>query len=166
MPAYLGRMDDVRTLRLARLDDMAAVDRLLQRSFGRLLWPDYPPSVMVTVVPLLARAQPGLLVSGRYFVVEGAGRLLAAGGYSLRRQGAEIRHVAVDPDVARQGVGRLLMAGIFQAAEAEGVRRYLSLSTLTAVPFYAALGFRATGRMQMQVVAGIGFDVMRMQRDI
>ena len=159
-------MTEVRTLRLARLDDMAAVDRLLQRSFARLLRPDYPPSVMVTVVPHLARARPALLTSGRYFLVEGAEGLLAAGGYSRRGAGAEIRHVAVDPAVVRQGVGRLLMAGIFKAAEAEGVRRYLSLSTLTAVPFYAALGFRSTGRMQMQVVAGIGFDVMRMQREL
>jgi len=158
-------MNDVRTLRLARLDDLAAVDRLLQRSFGRLLKANYPPSVMVTVVPMLARAKPALLASGRYFLVEGAGRLLGVGGYSLRGPGsAEIRHVAVDPDVARQGVGRMLMAGVFAAAEAESVRRYLALSTLTAVPFYTALGFQAAGRIEMQVLAGISFGVVRMQR--
>ena len=154
-------MSETKTLRLARPDDLTAVDRLLQRSF-RLLRPDYPPSVMVTVVPMLARARPELLASGRYFVVEGAGRLLAAGGYSKRAGGAEIRHVAVDPDVARQGVGRQVMLGVFQAAEAEGVRRYMCLSTLTAVPFYAALGFQATGQIEMQLVAGIGFPVVRM----
>ena len=90
--------------------------------------------------------------------------MLAAGGYSRRGPGAEIRHVAVDPDLARQGVGRQLMAGVFAAAEAEGVRRYLALSTLTAVPFYAALGFQVTGRMEMQMVAGIGFAVVQMQK--
>ena len=65
-----------------------AVERLLLRSYPRLLAADYPPSVMVTAVPLLARAQPGLLASGRYFVAEGAnGRVLAAGGWSSGRAG-------------------------------------------------------------------------------
>ena len=58
------------TLRLARPDDLKAVDALLARSYPRLLRPDYPPSIMVTIVPLIARARPELLMSGRYFLVE------------------------------------------------------------------------------------------------
>ena len=168
--AHLCRMTETRTLRLARPADLADVDRLLARSYGRLLRRDYPPSVMVTVVPLLMRAKPGLLASGRYFVVEGAGgRLLAAGGYSLARNGlavaAEMRHVATDPDVIRQGIGRLLVMGVFAAAKAEGVGRFHCLSSLTAVPFYAALGFVPLGLVDMPMTPAIHFPVMRMQRE-
>ena len=152
------------TLRLARPDDLAAVDALLARSFPRLLKDDYPPSILVTVVPLIARARPGLLASGRYFVVEDtAGRILGAGGYSPDGRGrAEIRHVATDPEVVRQGVGRRLLSGVFAAAEAEGVRGYDCLSTRTAVPFYAAMGFRVAGPVAVPILPALAFPAIRM----
>ncbi|MBI1171805.1 GNAT family N-acetyltransferase [bacterium] len=162
-------------LRLARPDDLAAVDALLARSYPRLLRPDYPPSIMVTLVPLLARARPELLASGRYFLAEDAeGRILGAGGFSLSGWGgrdgaadrpiAEIRHVATDPDATRQGIGRRLMHAIFGAAEAEGVARYHCLSTLTAVPFYASVGFVVQGPIHVPLAPGLAFPAVRMQR--
>ncbi|MEO8242584.1 MAG: GNAT family N-acetyltransferase [bacterium] len=164
-------------LRVARPDDLAAVDRLLGRSYPRLLRPDYPPSIMVTLVPIIARARPELLASGRYFVIEAEGRILAAGGYSPAGQWlrpgvagegagriAEIRHVATDPDLTRQGLGRRLMQGIFAAAEAEGVRHYTCLASRTAVPFYAALGFIVLGPVQVPITRAIAFPAVRMQR--
>ncbi len=160
------------TLRLARPEDLSAVDTLLARSFPRLLAKDYPPSIMVTIVPVIAWARPDLLASGRYFLVEDAsGRVLGAGGYSLpgtgpaRRQGrvtASIRHVATDPDATRQGIGRRLMQAIFVAAAAEGVRHYDCLSTLTAVPFYLANGFTALGPVQVPMLPGLSFSAIRM----
>ena len=47
-------------VRPAERSDMAAVDALLARSYPRLLKPDYPPSVLVTALPLISRAQPAL----------------------------------------------------------------------------------------------------------
>jgi len=88
------------SLRKASLDDLSAVDRLLARSYPRLLVADYPPSVMVLAVPIIARARPGLLASGRYLVaVDAAGVVVAAGGWSAGRQGGDgqVRHVATDP---------------------------------------------------------------------
>lgn len=157
------------TLRLARPDDLGAVDALLARSYPRLLRPDYPPSIMVTLVPRIARARPELLASGRYFVVEdGHGRILGAGGYSLsaRSDLGQIRHVATDPDVTRQGIGRRLMAAVFQAAAAEGVLRFECLSTRTAVPFYASVGFQAIGPVEVPITPGISFPAVRMVRQV
>ncbi len=159
------------TLRLARPDDLSAVDALLARSYPRLLSKDYPPSIMVTLVPLLVLARPELLASGRYFLVEdAAGRVLGAGGYSLARRGSEgpattsIRHVATDPDATRQGIGRRLMQAIFAAAAAEGVTRFDCLSTRTAVPFYSALGFTSVGPVEIPMRPALSFPAIRMTR--
>lgn len=60
-------------LRLARPGDLSAVDALFAHSYARLIRADYPPSVLVTAVPRLARAQPALLASGRYWLAETEG---------------------------------------------------------------------------------------------
>ena len=165
-------MDDSLTLRLAQPDDLGAVDALLARSYPRLLKADYPPSIMVTLVPMIARARPELLASGRYFVVaDTAGRVLGAGGYSLSSPTARgsmrpdlghIRHVATDPDMTRQGIGRRLMQAIFSAAGAEGVQRFECLSTRTAVPFYASVGFRVVGPVGVPMTPALSFPAIQM----
>ena len=76
------------TIRRATPGDLAAVDRLLARSYSRLLAADYPPSVMVLAVPLIARARPELLASGRYFLaVDATDRVMGAGGWSRAHSG-------------------------------------------------------------------------------
>ena len=154
------------TLRLACPDDLSAVDALLARSYPRLLKADYPPSIMVTLVPMIARAKPGLLASGRYFVVEdGQGRVLGAGGYGLAGAGrAEIRHLATDPDAVRQGIGRRLMHGIFAAAKGEGLRGFDCLASRTAVPFYQSMGFAVLGPTSIPMLPGLAFPAVRMAK--
>lgn len=168
-------MDQTITLRPAAPTDLAGIDRLLLRSYPRLLAADYPPSTLVLGVPRFARAQPELLASGRYFVAEEAqGRILAAGGWS--RQGpsggpvaettAHVRHVATDPDVVRQGLGRMVMERVMQEAREAGVRWLDCLSTRTAVPFYRSLKFRALNPQELVLGPGIAFPVLRMVADL
>jgi GNAT superfamily N-acetyltransferase len=169
-------MQQALTLRRAVPADLSAVDDLLARSYPRLLAADYPPSIMVMAVPIIARARPELLASGRYFVVEdNAGRVLAAGGWSLARPGGgvgaavqigHVRHVATDPDVTRRGIGRSLMAEVMRDAAAAGVRQLDCLSTRTAVPFYAALGFRVLYPTEVPLGPGIAFPAVRMLADL
>ena len=206
-------MDQSLTLRRARLSDLAAVDRLLQRSYPRLLRADYPPSTMVLALPIIARARPELLASGRYFVVEAEdGDILGAGGWSLGApqprnaaalrglrgggaagegpDGAErpasggadwdraepgwaaqvgmghVRHVAVDPDRVRGGVGRAIMGEVIVDALRAGVHWLDCLSTRTAVPFYGALGFRVLHEVEVPLGPGILFPAVRMMRQI
>lgn len=163
------------TLRRAAPSDLAGIDRLLNRSYPRLLAADYPPSTLVLAVPRFARAQPDLLQSGRYFVAEDAqGRILAAGGWSRRGpsggQAAEatghVRHVATDPDVVRQGLGRMIMVRVMLEAREAGVRWLDCLSTRTAVPFYQVLGFRIMHPKELALGPGIGFPVVRMLADL
>jgi GNAT superfamily N-acetyltransferase len=155
------------TFRLATARDLSAVDLLFARSYPKLLAADYPPSLMVMAVPRLARAQPGLLASGRYHLaVSEAGRVLAAGGWSGRGAVGELRHLATDPDHLRQGLAGGIVALVLEQARRQGVTVMTCLATLTAVPFYAAQGFRRLGRIDIALGPGIGFPVMRMQREI
>lgn len=173
---HLTGMTEIITIRRATSADLAAVDRLLARSYPRLLAADYPPSVMVLAVPIIARARPELLASGRYFLaVDAAGVVVGAGGWSLARPGGpgdaavdtgHLRHVATDPAVTRQGVGRKLMRETVADAARAGVQRLECLSTRTAVPFYAALGFRIVGPVEVPLQPGIVFPAVRMTAEL
>ena len=154
-------------LRLAMPADLAAVDRLMARSFPRLLKDDYPPSTRVLAVPRLARANPGLLGSGRYWLVHAGADLAGAGGYAVSRgtpARAEVRQLATDPDHLRQGVARRILEQVLAAAAAEGVERIATQATRTAVPFYAAMGFAVLGERIVTLAPGVTFPVVAMAR--
>ncbi|MEM9249369.1 MAG: GNAT family N-acetyltransferase [Pseudomonadota bacterium] len=156
------------TLRATIASDLPQIDALLARSYPALLKGDYPPSVMVTAVPIISRARPELVASGTYFVIEDPqGQALAAGGWSrqsARPAIAEIRHVVTDPGYVRRGLGTALFDRIFHTAEAVGVTGYNCLATRTAVPFYRALGFVEIGPVRIRLREAIVFPAVRMVR--
>ncbi|WP_096785003.1 GNAT family N-acetyltransferase [Rhodobacter sp. CZR27] len=153
---------DIR-LRPARPADLAAVDALFAHSYARLLRADYPPSVLVTAVPLLARAQPALLASGRYWLAEGQDGILGAGGWSLRAPGqGEIRHLVTHASRIREGIGTAILRRVIDQAREAGVTRLDCLATRTAVPFYESVGFRRLGEVEVPLRPGIGFPAVRM----
>jgi len=154
-------------VRVATRADIAAVDALLARAYPRLLKADYAPSMLVMALPLIARAQPGLVVSGRYFVaVDAAGQVLGAGGYSPDRRGraGQVRHVVTDDRHQRQGIGRALLTHVLAEARAAGLERLDCMATLTAVRFYAALGFAVQGPITVPLAPGIDFPAVMMAR--
>lgn len=108
----LGGMSLPLTIRTARFSDLSAVDLLLARSHPRLLAADYPPSVMVTALPIISRARPELLASGRYYLAfGGTGQLLGAGGWSAAAPGPSDQ---VASDQAPAGPHLSAMCGIWQ----------------------------------------------------
>jgi GNAT superfamily N-acetyltransferase len=174
-------MTQTLTIRTAKRADLAAVDVLLARSYPKLLVADYPPSVMVLALPIISRARPELLASGRYYLAfSDVGQLLGAGGWSAGAPGpsdqsveqvpvgrvGHVRHVATEPNAVRQGVARALMQVVFVAAKAAGVSQMECLSTRTAVPFYEAVGFRALRPVEVPLRAGIVFPAIQMIRDM
>lgn len=152
--------------------DIAAVDALLARSYGPLLRADYPPSALVTALPRMARAQPRLLASGHYFLAEEDGRVLGCGGWSWEAPGdgrrapglAHVRHVATEAQSVRRGVGRRVLEAVVDDARQGNMRRLHALSTLTAVPFYRAMGFRELGPVTLAFGAPIAFPAVAMER--
>ncbi len=154
-------------IRASTLADLAAVDALLARVYPRLLKADYPPSVLVTALPLISRAQPALLRCGTHYVVEEEGRILGAGGWTPDAADgarAHIRHLVVDDREQRRGIARRIVTRCAAQARAGGAAVLECWSTRTAVPFYAALGFETCGPLIVPLRAGIVFPSVRMIR--
>lgn len=159
-------------IRTAGAEDLAALDALLARAYPKLLRNDYPPSVMVLAVPIIARAQPRLIGSGTYFVAEEAGEIVGAAGWTAAAPGrgsgpqgeANVRHVVTDDRRLRRGIGRALMGHVFKTAQAAGMRGMRCLSTRTAEPFYAALGFEPVGEVTVSLAPMVEFPAVEMWR--
>ncbi|GGJ03226.1 acetyltransferase [Alicyclobacillus cellulosilyticus] len=76
-----------------------------------------------------------------FFVAELDGRIVGTAGlHILWKDLAEIRSLAVHPDVQGQGIGRQLVERLIEEAAALGVPQVLSLTYQTA--FFAKLGFQ------------------------
>ena len=161
-------------VRVATRADIAAIDALLARAYPRLLKADYAPSVLVTAIPRIARAQPALITSGSYFVATEGDAILGAGGWTAAPPGGgaavegcgHVRHVVTDDRAVRRGIGRAIMERVFLDARAAGKTWLHCLSTRTAEPFYAALGFEALGPTEVPLAGGIAFPAVEMRRDL
>ena len=91
-------------------------------------------------------------LGGEYWVAEGAGGLVAAGGGwapAADPAGAELHKLYVLAELRRQGIARRLVAMAEAAARSRG-SRFMELWSdtrfLEAHAFYEALGYRRTGR--------------------
>lgn len=161
-------------IRPGEADDVPGVDALLERCYPALLKADYPPSVMVTAVPLISRAQPALITCGTYYVADaGPDGIIGAGGWTIRDPGgvtdpsrASIRHFATDPTLLRKGIAHQLMRRCIEDSTAAGLQGMTCYSTRTAVPFYRAEGFAPRAEVELELRAGIRFPAIRMERDL
>ncbi|GAB5449068.1 GNAT family N-acetyltransferase [Gymnodinialimonas sp.] len=160
------------TIRATNTGDLGRVDALLEASYPVLLKPHYAPSVLVTCLPLITRAQPALLRSGTYYIAEDEDGPLAAGGWTHGapqggvgpRDVGHIRHVVTHPKALRRGLARALLERSFRAARTSGVRWMMCQSTLTAEPFYATMGFQRRGEIDIRLRPGISFPAVEMIR--
>ena len=91
-------------------------------------------------------------LGGEYWIAEGAGGLVAAGGGwapAADPAGAELHKLYVLAELRRQGIARRLVAMAEAAARSRG-SRFMELWSDTrfmeAHAFYEALGYRRTGR--------------------
>ena len=162
------------TLRTARADDLPALDRLFGQSYPALLKADYAPSVLVTAVPLISKAQPALISSGTFFVVMDGDNIVGAGGWTMQapsgRPGSRgighIRHVVTDHRRVREGIGRKLLDHILIHAKASGMSMMHCQSTLTAKAFYESVGFEAQSTIDIELRPGITFPAIFMTRPL
>lgn len=162
------------TPRPATLADADAVTALLQASYPRLLAGAYDAELLDRALPLMTRANPRLLASGTYFVVDGEQALLGAGGVTLDEPGtgrlipglAHLRHFATAPTALRRGVGRALVRACATVAAEAGARTLEAWSTLPAVPFYEASGLQVVERFDVPFTADLAFPSVRMRGDL
>ncbi len=119
--------------RTATPDDADRIEELLEASYSTLMTASYDRTVLDMALPLMTRANPALLRSGRYYVCQVAeGDIIGCGGWSLERPGtglvepslAHIRHFATHPARIGMGVGRALYQRCESDARSVDVDRF------------------------------------------
>lgn len=163
------------TFDTATLENAGEVDALLAETYPALLAADYPPDVLEPALPFMTKSQAKLLTSGSYYIARDTdGLAVAAGGWTPYAPGPKaevtpelghIRHVVTRLGRTGEGIGRGLMAHILAQANAAGMEELEALSTLTAMPFYAACGFRVLEEFNVDY-GGVLFPSLRMRRNL
>ena len=159
-------------IRIADLQDSASVTALLEASYTNQLKNSYSPEVLARALPLMTKANPRLLKSGTYYVVQAGAELVGCGGWSKEAPGtgaltkgtAHIRHVATHPDWLRHGIGRSLLSRCFDEAASAGISILECHSTLSAVEFYLAIGFKVVRPLKMKLAPDTSIDGVLLRR--
>ena len=93
-------------------------------------------------------------------VAERAGKPI---GFMALREDGYLDLAFVDPDFARQGVGRVLLDGILTEARGLGLRRLWTEASLVARPFFEGQGWVVLGQ---QLVAKRGVELTNFRMEI
>lgn len=172
--------------RLARPDDVPALEALIARSARGLSAPYYTARQTEAAVRHVFGVDSQLITDGTYFVLEEEGRPVACGGWSRRRtlygsdraksgpdpvldpavDPARIRAFFVDPGAARKGLGRRLVDECVRAAREAGFRAIELVATLPGEPLYFACGFAVIERFDLELPEGVRLPVARMRLEI
>jgi predicted N-acetyltransferase YhbS len=162
-------------VRVARLEDAAALDELLQASYPILMAPSYDEESLAPALKLMTKANPSLLVSGTYYVAEvSTGLLVGSGGWTRERPGegtvephiGHIRHFAVNPGWTRRRLGSTIYGLCEGAARAAGVNAFECYSSLNAEKFYRALGFERIREMDIELQPSVVIRGVLMRREL
>ena len=149
--------DDIASLnlRVATLEDRAAIDAMLPGAFGATLSRAYGTDRLESLLPRLSYVDPALLTGGTYYVFSDLdGRIVACGGWTREAPGtgrveegvAHIRHFATAPDYTRRGLARRIFNRCVERARTVGIRELACDAILGSEAFYGAMNFSMTGQ--------------------
>ncbi|HYT57644.1 MAG TPA: GNAT family N-acetyltransferase [Verrucomicrobiae bacterium] len=97
---------------------------------------------------------------GRLFVAEVDSKVVGFSEYDNKTR--ELKAVYVNPDYARQGIGKALFKYACDEARAEGLDALWLDASLTAVPFYLAMQCRRQQGTTHRLMSGIELLCVRM----
>ena len=175
-------------LRVATANDVAAIRSLIEASVRGLQVGDYSAAQREGALATVFTIDSQLIADGTYFVaVAEDGTLAGCGGWSFRKtlyggdhqvekiaperldaavDAAKVRAIFVHPDLARMGVGSLILEAAENAAAAQGFTRFEMGSTLTGVGLYTLRGYREMTRFMVPVGGGETIEVVRMVKEV
>lgn len=173
-------------LRLATLDDVEALARLIEVSVRELQAGDYSAAQIEGALGSVFGVDRRLILDGTYFVLEAHGEIKACGGWSPRKtlfgsddgpgredqlldpavDAARVRAFFVHPRAARQGLGARLLLACEAAAAAAGFRKTELGATLTGERLYRRMGYAETRRTFEPLPNGETLEVVRMEKII
>lgn len=140
-------------IRLARLEDLDRVIELQTQSLKILGSANYSPQQIQALVTGQAawRGRDEVL-----FLAESAGQLVGFSGLSTQNQ--QITAVYTHPQFARQGVGTQVLQALETAAIEKRYRSLWVISSLTAVNFYQARGYKLLRKSGFRAEGGEWID--------
>jgi GNAT superfamily N-acetyltransferase len=173
----------IRPATLADIDPLRQLQAAAMRALGA---GHYTPEQVNAAVRYVCMPDRGLIEDGTYLIAELDGRLVGCGGWSLRRKACAgpadrqtdaerldpvteptpIRAMFTAPDVARQGVGRAILAAAEDAARAAGFSRARLGATLSGEAFYRRSGYVEIGREAAPLPDGTAIAVVLMDKDL
>jgi GNAT superfamily N-acetyltransferase len=168
--------------RLATMADVPEMEKLLQSSVAKLSTGYYTTEQITSSLRYIFGIDTQLIKDRTYYIYEKDGRMAACGGWSRRNtlyggdqykntedplldpaeNAARIRAFFVNPDYARQGIGRQMILTCEEAAKQEGFGSFELGSTLPGVPLYRAMGYRELERHDITLPDGVLFAVIKM----
>jgi GNAT superfamily N-acetyltransferase len=172
-------------LRVATLDDEAAIDALMKESGAALFPGSYDATQAASMVQFVSQVDRMLLEDGTYFVLEAGDEIVGCGGWSRRdklytgggdagddrlldpaTEPARVRAMFVRADWTRRGLGRRILEACEVAAGAEGFRTLVLSATLSGLALYRAYGFEAVEGQDMTMPDGVTVMCVSMQKAI
>jgi [ribosomal protein S18]-alanine N-acetyltransferase len=89
--------------------------------------------------------------------------LMPAPAFSRERAEAEVHTIGVDPDFQGHGLGRRLLRGLLERADAIGAATFLEVRTdnVAALALYASEGFEVVGTRRRYYASGADAHTMR-----
>jgi GNAT superfamily N-acetyltransferase len=174
-------MTNALTLRLAAVDDLPALNALMNQAIADLLTPFLPPEGVKASFEIMG-LDSQLVRDGTYFVVEIDGALAGCGGWSRRAtlfggdhsagrdarlldpavEPARVRAMYTHPDYTRRGVGSRVLDACEAAARAEGFTACEMAATLAGVPLYEACGYAPIEHFSATTSGGYAVPLVRM----
>ncbi|HEY0062055.1 MAG TPA: GNAT family N-acetyltransferase [Telluria sp.] len=174
------------TIRLAQADDKNALNALIRKSGIGLAAGFYTEQQAEAITREVFGVDSALVEDGTYFAIEAAGRIVACGGWSRRAtdfggdqaksgtdrpldpatEPARIRAFFVDPDMARQGLGAMLLEHCTGAAAKAGFKALELVSTMPGEPLYLRFGFTPLERIELPLSGGVVVALTRMRKEI
>lgn len=125
-------------IRQAREADADAISDVIVQALRLSNAADYPPQVIERVAANFdAAGVRALMASREVFVALDGARVVATASLA----GDVVRSVFVLPERQGHGLGKALMTHVEDVARAAGVQQLRVPASLTAVPFYKALGY-------------------------
>jgi GNAT superfamily N-acetyltransferase len=161
-------------IRAAAAADIPALQALIERSGIGLSAGFYTPEQAQAITREVFGVDTQLIEDGTYFAIEDDTRIVACGGWSKRStpyggdqhkaapdrlldpatEAAKIRAFFVDPGMARQGLGSMLMRHCSGHALAAGFTALELTATMPGVPLYTAHGFVPVHDLSLALAGG------------
>lgn len=175
------------TVRLASLEDITDLQKLIQESVRVLSAPYYSSPQIHSALTYIFGVDTQLILDGTYFVAEMEGLIIGCGGWSQRtalfggdqrkldqdgtllepaKDPARIRAFYVHPKWSRKGIARKIIQYCEAAAGNAGFKKMELVATLPGEPLYKAMGYEVIEPVELSTPDGQSLGALRMGKNL